>query len=176
MSKSPKLKKKNYIFVLWGEYFDEVAATIFASALRRASLCVKIVGVHGPEAAGCHGVTLQSDISLGEALTFVNQALCLVLPCSTAAVKRMELDPRIHYFFSQARKNRAKFVVYDSSIIQQSLLSSLTIPPYEIATYCETENLLVFAHGVADALVHIEQAPVPALQTALDELVLTHWS
>ncbi len=36
---------QNYVFVLWGEQFDELAAVVFVTELRDIGLCVKIVGL-----------------------------------------------------------------------------------------------------------------------------------
>ena len=42
----------DYIFVLWGNGFDETTATIFITELRRVGLPVKLVGLSQRRSAG----------------------------------------------------------------------------------------------------------------------------
>ncbi|MEZ4727704.1 MAG: hypothetical protein R3E79_11290 [Caldilineaceae bacterium] len=160
------------ILVLWGEHFDEAAATVFTVTLRQAGLCVKVVGVNGLLAAGRNGLALHADLALSEVMIWLQDTFCLVLPCSQAAVKRMENDPRIHEIFAGAAQNGAKFVVQDQCVVKGSTLRLCTIPRQNIVTYARVENLVVLAKEVANTLLQAEQAiPLPYPHVALEPKV-----
>src|SRR5690606_19106605 len=82
--------------ILWGEQFDAVATTIFATEFRKAGIRVELVGLVGPYAAGLHGLLLGTDISLGDALLLASQACCVIVPCSLATMRRIDNDPRVY--------------------------------------------------------------------------------
>lgn len=157
-SKAKAPKAANCILVLWGEYFDEAAATVFTVTLRQAGLCVKVVGINGLLAAGRNGLALHADIVLSEVTAWMHEVFCLVLPCSRAAVKRLENDPRIHELFAGAAQNRAKFVVHDEGVGKDSILHLLTIPDPDILPYANVENLRVFAKELATTLLYTEKS------------------
>ena len=91
------------IFVLWGEHFDEAAAVIFITTLREAGLRVKIVGLSGSCVKGAHGLGLLADLTLDEALTLADQAICVVIPCTTQNFQRVKGDPRVGEFLERVR-------------------------------------------------------------------------
>lgn len=155
-SVSPKRKAAKAapcVVVLWGEYFDEVAATIFVVTLRQAGLAVRVVGVHGLLAAGRNGLLLHADMALGEIKPLINQVTCLVLPCSRAALKRLENDPRIHELFAGVAHNGAKMVVHDHGVIRQSVLQSSFGVEGAIVVYASDDNLPFFAQALAKELI-----------------------
>lgn len=148
------------VLVLWGEYFDEVAATMFIVTLRQAGVAVRVVGVHGLLAAGRNGLLLHADMSLSEIQPLIDQVTCLVLPCSRAAVKRLENDPRIHELFAAVVHNQAKMVVHDRGVIRQSLLNSLLATESDIVTYASDEQLQPFVQEMAKGLAHAAPTPI----------------
>ena len=75
------LKATPCVLVLWGEYFDEVAAATFIATLRQLGLCVRVVGVHGLLAAGRNGLALHADLTLSDVKTLINDVFCVILPC-----------------------------------------------------------------------------------------------
>ena len=83
------------IFVLWGESFDETAAVFVITGLREAGVRVRVVGLSGPCAKGIHGLGLQADCTLDEALAAVDQAIAVVIPCTMACFQRFWVDPRV---------------------------------------------------------------------------------
>ena len=83
------------IFVLWGESFDETAAVFVITGLREAGVRVRVVGLSGPCAKGSHGLGLQADCTLDEALAAVDQAIAVVIPCTMACFQRFWGDPRV---------------------------------------------------------------------------------
>ncbi len=116
--------KQSTTFVFWGYRCDEVAAVTYSSGLRRLGLRVQIVGiaVHGLE--GVYGVTLQPDLLLNDALAQAKKAICVILPCDDAALRRFLSDDRLQGFLQTAWNNGARFVTQDETEeLLQSLLS-----------------------------------------------------
>lgn len=141
-----------YAFILWGDRFEEEVTTIFATELRRAGLSVKIVGLAGLKAAGVHGLVLSCDITLWDALPLADQAICVILPCSMATVKRIENDPRVHEFFKLALQNQAQFIIQHPEVITYLTSQGLEISPSAFAIYREGPDLIHFAHEIAMTL------------------------
>ncbi|MFQ5611492.1 MAG: hypothetical protein ACE5H9_05105, partial [Anaerolineae bacterium] len=79
----------DYVFVLWGEQFDETVATVFISELRRAGLRVKMVGLASGRMRGHFGLVLVPDIMLDRALSLAAKAMCVVIPDSSPGLKRL---------------------------------------------------------------------------------------
>lgn len=152
-SKRKAAKAAPCVLVLWGEYFDEVAATMFIVTLRQAGLAVRVVGVHGLLAAGRNGLLLHADIALGEVRPFIDQATCLILPCSQAAIKRLENEPRIHELLVGVTDNGAKLIVHDRGIIRHSVLQALFGLDGAIVVYASDDNLPIFAQELAQELI-----------------------
>ena len=96
-------------YILWGDQFNEVMATLFASELRAAGWRTWFVGLHGAEHAGRYGVTLVADLSLGEALRAPERMVCLVAPCPQAMVSE-HLDPRLRDLVQKARTQQAVLI------------------------------------------------------------------
>ena len=165
-SKRKTSKAGPCVLVLWGEYFDEVAATIFIATLRQAGVAVRVVGVHGLLAAGRNGLLLHADIVLSEVKPLIDRVTCLVLPCSRAAVKRLENDPRIHELFASVADNGAKMVVHDRGIIRHSVLHSLLGADGDVVTYAPDDRLQTFVQEMAKGLTHtVERPPAQYVNT-----------
>lgn len=149
------------VLVLWGEYFDEIAAATFIATLRQAGLCVRVVGVHGLLAAGRNGLALHADVTLSEVKALAQDVFCVILPCGRAAVKRLENDPRIHELFAKIAENAAKVVVYDEGVRRQPLIRAHTVPGQDIVAYSHDANLTAFAQEMGRTLArtadHIER-------------------
>lgn len=158
-SKRKTSKAGPCVLVLWGEYFDEVAATIFIVTLRQVGVAVRVVGVHGLLAAGRNGLGLHADIALSEVKPLLDRVSCLVLPCSRAAVKRLENDPRIHELFAGVAHNGAKIVVHDRGIIRHSVLHALLGADGDIVTYAPDDSLQTFVQEMAKGLAHMVERP-----------------
>jgi 4-methyl-5(b-hydroxyethyl)-thiazole monophosphate biosynthesis len=98
------------VFVLWGTHFDEVIAVFAVIGLRQAGVRVKVVGLSGPYAKGAHGLGLQADWSLDEALAAADQAIGVVIPCTTPTFQGLQVDPRVQEFLRQTQDNGSWFV------------------------------------------------------------------
>lgn len=101
----------DYIFVLWGNGFDETTATIFITELRRAGLYVKLVGLTQRRSAGAYGLALVPDVTLEEILHLAGRTMCLVVPYASAGNKHLRNDPRLSDFFDRVHANQAKFII-----------------------------------------------------------------
>jgi len=151
-------KNSDYVFILWGDKFEEAEAAIFATELRRTGLCVKLIGLAGQRSTGVHGLVLLSDMTLGEALPLAHKAICVVIPCNAATAKRIENDPRILDFFQQANLNGAQFIMKQVDAIAEPFAAKLLIPTDSIMTYAEDDELTGFARHIAGVLLDAASA------------------
>lgn len=104
-------RSEEYIFVLWGNGFDEATATIFVTELRRVGFRVKMVGLTQRHLGGACGLVLVPDMTLEQALPLVDKVSCLVVPYTSSGSKRLWNDPRLSEFFHKIHDNQAKFVI-----------------------------------------------------------------
>lgn len=144
--------KQSTTFVFWGYRCDEVAAVTYSSGLRRLGLRVQVVGiaVHGLE--GVYGVTLQPDLLLNDALRQAKKAICVILPCDDAALRRFLSDDRLQSFLQTAWSNGAQFVTQDET--EEFLQSLLPVvegsgTTKEIMTYSVGDELVTSVNHLA---------------------------
>lgn len=144
-------RMKRYVLVLWGDKFEETAATIFVSELRKAGLRVKVVGLTRQQTKGAHGLGLIPDITLEQALPLAHRTACVVLPCTLPVAQHLKNDPRLHDFLIRADANQARFVVGQLTETDLADLDlGLTIE--QVTMYPESEDLVEFARDVASSL------------------------
>lgn len=144
-------KHQEYVFVLWGEHFEELAAIAFITALREVGLRVKLVSLTSQKSSGSYGLALVPDWTLEKALPLANQAISVILPCKTLEVKRLEGDPRLVHFCQQAQANRATFVVGRSP--SAALPPTVLFPEQSVVTtYPGNEEVVAFARDLATSL------------------------
>ena len=139
---------KDYIFVSWGDGFDEVAATIFITEFRKAGLRVKVVALTPRRLSGAHGLALGTDMTLEQALRVADKAICVVLPGATSKIAQLTNDPRLSEFFSRARSGEARFIVGQ---VDNKDMAELMGGP-DVAVYPSRDELLEFAEDVAREL------------------------
>jgi len=144
---------KDYIFVLWGDGFDEVAATIFITEFRKAGLRVKVVALTPRRLSGAHGLALGTDMFLEQARRVAHKALCVVLPGSTSRLAQLANDPRLSEFFNLARDNKARFIV--GQVDNGDMADLLGGADADVASYPPKEELLEFAREVAGSLAGV---------------------
>jgi hypothetical protein len=137
-----------YVFVLWGDSFDEVAATIFVTEMRKAGLRVKLVGLAGNQMKGAHGLALVPDFSLEQALTRIRRIVCLVIPCTARNSHQLKRDPRLREFFLLAEANQARFIVGEMGRLGATTRGELDLPKERIV-YPNSEQLVQFAREIA---------------------------
>jgi hypothetical protein len=145
-------KPKDYVFVLWGNEFDEASATIFVTELRRAGLCVKVVGLTHRRANGIYGLALVPDLTLDEALPLAPYVMGAIIPCKSPRVKQLRDDPRLREFFCQAHAHKARFVIEQLDETSMADLRLFPITPDNVIIYSDKENLVEFARELAGLL------------------------
>lgn len=138
-----------YAFILWGDRFEEEVASIFATELRRMGIGVKVVGLTGLQASGIHGLVLNADLTLGQALPMANKAICVIIPCSASVLQRSEDDPRVPQFFKEAMANQAQFVISSGDTIEQTSLKLISTPDTQFLMYKESYELVDLAQKTA---------------------------
>lgn len=146
------LKTKDYVFVLWGDGFDETVATIFITELREAGLLVKVVGLTARQISGARGLALVPDLTLDQALPLASQAICLIIPTAVRRSEQLNNDPRLDQFFEQASANQAKFI---AGRRYQTGLAGLELPALakgDVIIYPELEDVVKFAREMAELL------------------------
>lgn len=134
------------VFVLWATNFDEAAASVFVSELRNAGLRVQVVGLHGQQIAGAHGLVLGVDRLLDDALRYAGQARCLVIPASLRSLATYEDDPRLRQFIEQVQTAGARIVAADDDYAAVQLL------PESVEVYPPGEDVFQFARQLARSL------------------------
>lgn len=148
-------KSRDYVFVLWGDQFDGVAATIFVTELRKAGLRVKIVGLASRRLSGTHGLALVPDLTLDQALPLAGRAICLIIPHTSPGLKRLQNDPRLREFLSRAQANNARFVIGQLKGADLAALDLLPLAADQVRVYPHSEDLVAFAQEVAASLVAV---------------------
>ncbi|MCL4298041.1 MAG: DJ-1/PfpI family protein [Anaerolineae bacterium] len=143
---------KRYVLVLWGDKFEETAATIFVSELRKAGLRVKVVGLTRQQTKGAHGLGLIPDITLEQALSLAGHTACIILPCALPVIQHLKNDPRLHDFFIRADANQARFVLGQLDDTDLTDLG-LALTTRQVLMYPESEDLIEFAREVASSLL-----------------------
>ena len=145
-------KLNDYVLVLWAERFDEAAATIFVTVLREAGLRVKVVGLTPPPVSGAHGLALVPDLSLDQALPLAEKTRGVIFPSNPAGLKRLQSDPRVGDLLQRTTAHRAKFVLGQASPAELAELDETAVDLGQILLYPPGENLLDFAHELANSL------------------------
>lgn len=153
----PLVSSNPYTFVMWGERYDAEIAVIFVNQLRRVGLNVKLVGISGTAILGQRGIMLRPDLVLGEAMPLVHEAICVVLPCDVAALKRLNDDPRMVAFLQEASTHGAFCVVISADALSTAGFEQFGYTADRMRYYSETAKALECARRVGMELRnHIE--------------------
>lgn len=143
-----------YVFVLWGDKFEEAPAAIFVTQLREAGLRVKVVGLTPKPISGSHGLALGPDLTLDEALPLAAQAICLIVPQTWSGLQSLNHDPRLQQFFEIAAKNQTRFVLGPANEVDLSQLHLFPVSVVEqIMIYPRDEDMVPFSHTLAQLLL-----------------------
>ena len=134
------------IFVLWANNFDEAAASVFITELRDAGLRVQVVGLHGQQIAGAHGLVLGPDVRMDEAQRYGEQAQCLIIPAPLRCLAPFETDPRLCRFIAEVQTAGARIVAADADYNATQLLST------GVEMYPPGEDVFEFARRLARSL------------------------
>ncbi len=155
---TPSNSTVDHVFILWGEDFFESNAIIFATMLREAGICVKLVGIHGLQAAGRNRIMIQADLAVTAALNLAARAGVIILPCSQTALRRLGNDPRLHQLFRQATANGAYFLVPPDIVTTASGLKLLGVLPQQVIQYAPENELISFVQRFASQLASLISA------------------
>ena len=139
------------ILVLWGQGFDEIAASIFVGELRRLGKRVKLVGLNSQHIAGQHGLTLVPDLPLGQALRSANKIQCVIIPAPLAVLQQFSYDPRLAELLGLAMSNQATVVVGALPTDNPSLYPNnplLHFSSIHLIEYPSVEELMPFVQTV----------------------------
>ena len=138
------------ILVLWGQGFDEIAASIFVGELRRLGKRVKLVGLNSQHIAGQHGLTLVPDLPLGQALRSANRIQCIIIPAPLAALQQFSYDPRLAELLGLAMSNQAVVVVGTLPIDSphHHNVNLLLLSPLQLVEYPSSVELMPFVQTV----------------------------
>ena len=142
------------VYVLWGDEFEEATTAIMVTELRSAGIRVKVIGLSGRTATGMHGITFYTDMVLGQALKLANAAICVVIPCGLARIRRITNDPRLINFFNEVTRNEATYVL--SHTLESETLGRQTIQQTDahVEFYPSSDELIGFAQQLAYSLPH----------------------
>jgi hypothetical protein len=102
---------KPTVLVLWGNYFDECAATTIICALRDEGVRVRLVGMDGRMARGRHGLVLATDVSLERALADKQPITHVIVPCSELQWQAMQGNTHAATLVQQLAKGGAILIV-----------------------------------------------------------------
>ncbi|HRX02144.1 MAG TPA: hypothetical protein P5148_03265 [Anaerolineae bacterium] len=95
-------KSRDRCFILWADRFDEAVAAIFVTELRKAGLRTSLVRAAGQSDTGANGLTLVPDMGIDEGRVLADRATCVVIPCNSAAIQQLRIDPRVDEFLGVA--------------------------------------------------------------------------
>jgi hypothetical protein len=144
-------RPKDYVFVLWGDKFEETTAATFITELRKAGLLVKLVSLNSRQIRGAQGLALIPDLTLGQALPLAVNAICVIIPYTSPDLKQLKNDPRLCEFFSQACANKAKFVIRP---LNETAIAELGLFPVDnMVVYPEGGDLVGFVRELGSLLL-----------------------
>jgi len=140
-------KKRNHCFVLWADRFDEATAAIFVTEFRKAGLRTSLVRAAGQNDTGANGLILVPDMSIDESRGLADRAACVVIPCNTAAVQQLCIDPRVAEFLDVALAEDGKLVVGQQ--VADMAACSESVGTTEVTLYSEQQSMLRLARRIA---------------------------
>ena len=146
-------KPRRYVFVLWGDNFEEVTAAIFISELREAGLRVKMVSLNSQQTSGAHGLALVPDLTLTQALPLARQTICVIIPCALRVVQYFKHDPRLHEFFSLVQANDAPIFIGSLNGSAAQDLEALSLAVDRVYVYPLDTDLIDFSQQIAEMLL-----------------------
>lgn len=142
------------IFLLWGHHFDEAVAAIFVGELRKAGLCVKVVGLEGRPTAGAHGLMVTPDLPLGQIPRLAQRGQAIIIPCPLTRLLRYAHDPRLAHFLQEAQHRQACFIMHqgacdEPTVCQWAETMNLLLPIAPLVVYPDCLHLVSFVRTLA---------------------------
>lgn len=96
--------------VILADGFDELPTIGVLTALRKAGLRSKLVGLRSKPTVGAHGIVLIPDLSLSQLLELRSTILALILPGGGGHLERLRQDPRVNLILQRGADSGAAFV------------------------------------------------------------------
>jgi hypothetical protein len=151
-------KQKGCVYILWGERFNEVMATVFATQLRAHGWATHLIGLYGNQHPGRFGLVLLADLSLSQALADPEPVRCLVAPCPVSLLTDGEYDPRLEALVDQADASHALFVA-EAEAGTPPLPSTSVWPKHVLAVEPDLNAILLATSAVLQGLQQYYQPP-----------------
>ncbi len=147
------------VLVLWADYCDEIAATIFVTTLRKQGVRVKLVGAFAGRADGVSGIALLPDITLEQAIPLAGQASAVIVPGGIGALHRLDNDPRVRDLLRRAAARQALLISSTEAAPElATLLADEQISP-TVVCYPDGWGMIELAHRLGERLSHLAIAP-----------------
>lgn len=104
------------VMVLWGHGCNEAVAAGFVTLFRQQGANVALVGLSGRRNIGAHGLALQPDLLLSEALALADKVDLVILPCGEGPLAALDTDPRLRSLCRRAQANGADFLISEEAV------------------------------------------------------------
>ena len=99
-----------YVFLAKG--FEELEVLAPVDVLRRAGVLVKTVGVTGKRVSGSHGISINCDITIDEAV--FDELEGIILPGGLPGTTNLEADETVNKFIDFAAENGWEYCCLDA--------------------------------------------------------------
>lgn len=137
------LSTLSQVLVLWGPHFEEAVTVALVVAFRQLGYPVALVGVGGRPRRGGHGLSLQPDIYLTDALALAPRTGFLVLPCTSANFSDLARDLLIQELLHSVWQNHARLIVIDPKVAQL-----VGAPPGQVQLFPGLWEATAFVNGL----------------------------
>ncbi len=144
-------KQNEYIFVLWGNKFEEITAAIFVAELRKRGFLVKVVGLNPVPIKGANGLALTPDLMLGEALLLAAKTRGVIVPALAQDIAPFKNDPRLKYFLYRTCANQARMIIKGVDETDEAAFELFPTTD-RLAVYTAAEDLPGFVHRLTGVL------------------------
>jgi stage V sporulation protein SpoVS len=138
------------IYILWAGQPDAVAATIFATELRRVGLATKFIGMHTRPTRSQFGIVINPDLSLDDAFTAPDLVICLIIPGRWTELRSLLYDPRLVALIDRVYRHGGLVLVSDNPDGTQESYADR-----KLLSYPSNGSLLDFARDLAQSLLMV---------------------
>jgi stage V sporulation protein SpoVS len=145
-----KVSQSQAIYILWAGQPDAVAATIFATELRRVGLATKFIGMHTRPTRSQFGIVIHPDLSLDDVFTAPDQVVCLIIPGRWTDLRSLLYDPRLVALIDRVYRQGGTVLVADNPDGRQESYADR-----RLLSYPPNGSLLDFARELAQSLLMV---------------------
>lgn len=140
------MRAKRKILILLVEGFEEGEAGIAVSELREAGLPVKVVGQARQAIRGAHGLMIQPDLSLDQALSSSRDISNLFIIGDRGWPYRLGRDPRIGRLVDEVTKTGNTIILSDA--VPEWPVNWQRIPEHQVRRYSPDHQLRQTMRGL----------------------------